>query len=101
MRRGLPDDSLCHGTLGLAEALRLAAACEPDPEAADEAEAVAIDVAHRVLAGRARTGVPLGHHVPGLLEGAAGIGHGLLRAAAPASVPSVLLLRTRPDVPTP
>ncbi|MFI0755833.1 type 2 lanthipeptide synthetase LanM family protein [Streptomyces anulatus] len=101
VRRGLPDDSLCHGTLGLAEALRLAAACEPDPEAADEAEAVAIAVARRVLAGRARTGVPLGHHVPGLLEGAAGIGHGLLRAAAPASVPSVLLLRTRPDAPTP
>lgn len=95
LRAGVGNDSLCHGTLGLAEALRTAGERTGDPALVDEARRAATGVAHRVLAGDVRTGVPRGLWVPGLMNGAAGIGYGLLRTALPGrAVPDVLLLGT-------
>ncbi|MFI1227183.1 MULTISPECIES: type 2 lanthipeptide synthetase LanM [unclassified Streptomyces] len=91
---GVRDDSLCHGTLGLVEALRTTAEHTGDAELAQLVRDVSAGVARRVLAGRVRTGVPRGTWTPGLLDGAAGIGYGLLRAAAPDRVPNVLLMST-------
>ncbi|MEW2592253.1 type 2 lanthipeptide synthetase LanM family protein [Micromonospora aurantiaca] len=87
------DDSLCHGTLGMAEALRAAGAEFADTDLTTNAQLIAVAVAHRVLAGHVLTGAPSGVWVPGLLTGAAGIGYGLLRAFAPERVPNVLLLK--------
>ncbi len=49
-------------------------------------------VCEEVEAGRLRCGVPGEVETPGLMNGLAGIGFGLLRAALPERVPSVLLL---------
>lgn len=92
--RGVGNDSLCHGTLGLVEALRTTAEHTGDEETARAARQATADVARRVLAGRVVTGVPRGTWTPGLLDGAAGIGYGLLRASAPDRVPNVLLMST-------
>ncbi|MBT2470441.1 type 2 lantipeptide synthetase LanM family protein [Streptomyces sp. ISL-66] len=95
LRAGVGNDSLCHGTLGLAEALRAAGESAGDPALVDEARRAATAVAHRVLAGDVRTGVPRRLWVPGLMNGAAGIGYGLLRTALPGrAVPDVLRLGT-------
>nr|WSX51413.1 type 2 lanthipeptide synthetase LanM family protein [Streptomyces sp. NBC_00974] len=95
LRAGVGNDSLCHGTLGLAEALRTAGESAGDPALVDEARRAATGVAHRVLADDVRTGVPHRLWVPGLMNGAAGIGYGLLRTALPGrAVPDVLLLGT-------
>ncbi|WP_420167797.1 type 2 lanthipeptide synthetase LanM [Streptomyces violaceoruber] len=92
--RGVRNDSLCHGTLGLVEALLTTAGLTGDETAAGTARDAAAGVARRVLAGETVTGVPRGTWTPGLLDGAAGIGYGLLRIAAPERVPNVLLLST-------
>ncbi|QKG26621.1 type 2 lanthipeptide synthetase LanM family protein [Actinomadura verrucosospora] len=68
-----PDDSLCHGTSAVHEAL--AALDEPLP---------------RQPHGALRTALP--EPAPGLLAGLSGIGYALLRRARPAEVPSVLAL---------
>lgn len=95
LRAGVGNDSLCHGTLGLAEALRTAGERTGDAALVDEARRAATGVAHRVLADDVRTGVPRRLWVPGLMNGAAGIGYGLLRTALPGrAVPDVLLLGT-------
>ncbi|MET9466748.1 type 2 lanthipeptide synthetase LanM family protein [Streptomyces sp. NPDC006544] len=95
LRTGVGNDSLCHGTLGLAEALRTAGESCGDQALVDEARRAATSVAHRVLADDVRTGVPHRLWVPGLMNGAAGIGYGLLRTALPGrAVPDVLLLGT-------
>jgi type 2 lantibiotic biosynthesis protein LanM len=88
------DDSLGHGRLGTAQALRHAAEIAEDEELADLAHRTAVDVAARALDGRARTALPGGIHSPGLLAGSTGIGYGLLEAAAP--VPSLLLIGIPP-----
>jgi lantibiotic modifying enzyme len=90
------DDSLCHGTLGMAEALRTAGTVLGEPSLIATAQATAAATAHRVLAGHVLTGAPNGAWVPGLLTGAAGIGYGLVRAFAPERVPNILLLRGSP-----
>ncbi|MFJ4188639.1 type 2 lanthipeptide synthetase LanM family protein [Kitasatospora sp. NPDC089509] len=81
------NSSLCHGDLGNLEALHLA---DGAWRAATERQAHAVldDLESR---GR-RCGLPHGVHSPSLLVGLAGIGHGLLRLAAPATVPSVLTM---------
>ncbi|MGC4808932.1 type 2 lanthipeptide synthetase LanM family protein [Micromonospora sp. DT228] len=89
---GTGNDCLCHGDLGLVEALLSAARHTGDSTLAALAGRSARSVAETVLAGEERTGVPLGLHVPGLLMGAAGIGYGLLRTARPDLAPNVLLL---------
>ncbi len=87
------DLSLCHGELGITDVL--AELGEPDhrrPVLRTRAGRV-VDL----LRGLGPVcGVPGGVPTPGLLTGLAGIGHGLLRLAAPDRVPSALLLR--PDV---
>jgi lantibiotic modifying enzyme len=78
------NHSLCHGDLGSLDLL-LAAGCA---EAAERGRAVLDGIgAHGWLCG-----TPRHAETPGLLNGLAGIGYGLLRAADPAGVPSVLML---------
>ncbi|MGX7675486.1 type 2 lanthipeptide synthetase LanM [Plantactinospora sp. DSM 117369] len=89
---GTGNDSLCHGDLGIVELLRAAAEAYDDRWLRDQAGLLAHSVAERVLAGRPVTAAPAGVWTPGLLAGAAGIGHGLLRTACPEAVPSVLVL---------
>jgi type 2 lantibiotic biosynthesis protein LanM len=95
----LQDLSLCHGELGIAEALTVLAT------AGDRTEPVA--AARRRRAGLvldaftqygASCGTPGGVSTPGLLTGLAGIGYGLLRLGHAERVPSVLLLE--PSRPT-
>lgn len=87
---GLGNDSLCHGDMGLVAALLAAG---PGWQEGDVlGPRVARAVADRALAGDARPGVPMGVTTPGLMTGTAGIGYGLLRAAAPDRVPEVLTL---------
>lgn len=90
--QGVDNDSLCHGTLGLVEALLTAAGQLEREELVHAAQHAAARVARRVIGGRVSTGVPRGTWTPGLLDGAAGVGYGLLRTAAPHQVPNVLLL---------
>lgn len=90
--QGVCNDSLCHGTLGLVEALLTTAEHTGSEELLRAARGAAAGVARRVAVGRVVTGAPRGTWTPGLLDGAAGIGYGLLRTAAPWRVPNVLLL---------
>jgi class II lanthipeptide synthase len=90
--RGVGNDSLCHGTLGLAETLLTHGEAVGDGELIAIARRGAAAVARRVLAGDVRTGVPSRVWSPGLLNGAAGVGYGLLRIAMPQRLPNVLML---------
>jgi type 2 lantibiotic biosynthesis protein LanM len=87
----LRDLSLCHGELGMAEALTVLAACGHA-----EAEAGARHRAGLILDAIGQNsrccGTPGGVSTPGLLNGLAGIGYGLLRLGFAEQVPSVLLL---------
>ncbi|WP_034383134.1 type 2 lanthipeptide synthetase LanM family protein [Herbidospora cretacea] len=75
----LPDDSLCHGRVGRLEV--------PDLQEREGPSVLASLRRHG-----ARCATPGHVSTPGLLLGLAGIGHGLLRLAAPGQIPSVLLL---------
>lgn len=90
----LGDLSLCHGELGVAEALIVLTAQSP------AARRVRRHRAGLVLAALNRTsawcGTPGGVTTPGLFSGLAGIGYGLLRLAFTERVPSVLLLEPTP-----
>jgi lantibiotic modifying enzyme len=86
------NHSLCHGDLGNLEVLL---------QATRSLEAVSWKghferQASRILAAGStvgwRSGIPLDVESPGLMTGLAGIGFGLLRAAHPEEVPSVLML---------
>jgi hypothetical protein len=89
-RRPTLDMSLCHGELGVLEALTV---CARDHEEA----AVARARGTAFLLGALEKfgpccGTPDGVPVPGLLTGLAGIGYGLLRLGFAQGVPSPLLL---------
>ncbi|WP_460405205.1 lanthionine synthetase LanC family protein, partial [Actinophytocola sediminis] len=90
-RNPVRDLSLCHGELGVLEALTTLAG----RGRADAAAALAPSVA-RLLGALdqwgPRCGTPDGVHTPGLLTGLAGIGYGLLRLGFTERVPSVLTL---------
>ncbi|WP_434446221.1 type 2 lanthipeptide synthetase LanM family protein [Lentzea sp. E54] len=86
-REPLRDMSLCHGELGVVEAL---AAHHPSAAARRTALLLGALDEHG-----ARCATPGGVPSPGLFTGLAGIGHGLLRQGFP--VPSVLLLQPSPD----
>ncbi|MEW1633674.1 type 2 lanthipeptide synthetase LanM family protein [Streptomyces sp. NPDC093801] len=88
--RPAADDSLCHGEAGLCELLGHGAVPEVRPHWIRRAGALLASVEET----GARSGAPDGVAHPGLLNGLAGIGHGLLRAGFPERVPSLLLLRT-------
>ncbi|MFH9350007.1 type 2 lanthipeptide synthetase LanM family protein [Kitasatospora sp. NPDC017646] len=81
------NSSLCHGDLGNLESLHLAGGTW---------QAAARRQAHAALdtldARGWACGLPHGVHSPSLMVGLAGIGHGLLRLAAPDTTPAVLVL---------
>ncbi|WP_169798972.1 type 2 lanthipeptide synthetase LanM [Kibdelosporangium phytohabitans] len=86
----LRDLSLCHGELGITEALTVIA--ERHPAAVPVLRARAGLVLDSVNRYGVSCGTPGGVVTPGLLSGLAGIGYGLLRLGFPDRVPSVLLL---------
>jgi type 2 lantibiotic biosynthesis protein LanM len=87
------NHSLCHGDLGNLDLLLQAGLTLNDPRwqahAAQQASAIYASIEREGLI----CGVPLGVETPGLLTGLAGIGYELLRIAAPAQVPSLLMLQ--------
>ncbi|MFE7105690.1 type 2 lanthipeptide synthetase LanM family protein [Streptomyces sp. NPDC057600] len=83
-----PDDSLCHGELGVLELLRRGEPSGARTRWMERAGAL-LAAADRT---KPRCGTPGQVSHPGLLTGLAGIGHGLLRAGFPDRVPSMLLL---------
>lgn len=92
----LRDLSLCHGELGIADALTVVT----NPRCGDAACGA---LRHRaglildLISRQARyCGTPGGIPTPGLLSGLAGIGYGLLRLGFGGRVPSVLLLEPTP-----
>ncbi len=85
---------LCHGDLGNLETLREAGRVLGDVALAAEAERLAARVLARIEGGGLRCGTSARTESLGLMVGLAGIGYGLLRAAWPERVPSVLLLET-------
>lgn len=92
-RRGFgTSHSLCHGDLGSIELLLTGARVLGRPELRAEAQRRAADVLASIRTGGWVCGVPLGTPTPSLLVGLAGIGYGLLRVAAPDTVPSVLTM---------
>jgi lantibiotic modifying enzyme len=88
----LTDLSLCHGELGIAEALTVLATTGDRPErvAAPRRRraGLVLDAIHQY---GASCGTPDGVPTPGLLSGFAGIGYGLLRLGFAERVPSALL----------
>ncbi|WP_202818905.1 type 2 lanthipeptide synthetase LanM family protein [Actinosynnema sp. ALI-1.44] len=90
----LRDLSLCHGELGITEALTVMAGRQPSAVPALRSRAgMVLDVVNRY---GAWCGTPNAVPTPGLLTGLAGIGYGLLRLGFPDRVPSVLLLEATP-----
>lgn len=86
----LSNHSLCHGNLGNLDFLIQAAAFVqlPDHEIGNRMKWILGSIKSKGW----RCGVPQGAEVPGLMRGLAGIGYGLLRAALPSRLPSVLTL---------
>lgn len=88
------NHSLCHGDLGNLELVREAGRALGDEELTSEAGRLAARILTRIETEGPRCGASVTTEIPGLLVGIAGIGYGLLRAAHPDHVPSVLLLET-------
>jgi lantibiotic modifying enzyme len=82
---------LCHGDLGNLEFLRLAAS-ETSVPVIDAIPSIAQDILDRAESSGWLCGTPAHVPSPGLMNGLAGIGYGLLRIVDPALVPSVLAL---------
>lgn len=93
------NHSLCHGDLGNLELILEASLLPGQETLCQEVDRLA----SQVLASREeygwRCGVPLAVETPGLMNGLAGIGYGLLRLATSGQVPSVLLLDPPKDLP--
>lgn len=90
-RQPLRDASLCHGELGIAEALSVLAR-RGHAGAAETRVRYAARAVGALDRHGPRCGTPNGVPSPGLLTGLAGIGYGLLRLGFADQVPSVLLL---------
>lgn len=88
------DLSLCHGELGVAEALIVLHRAGPGAGAALRKRAGLLIGA--IDRHGTPCGTPGGVATPGLLAGLAGIGYGLLRLGFPERVPSVLLFEPTP-----
>jgi type 2 lantibiotic biosynthesis protein LanM len=88
------NQSLCHGDLGNLELVREAGRVLGDADLTDEARRLAARILTRIEDAGPQCGAGVRTEVPGLMTGLAGIGYGLLRAAWPDRVPSVLLLET-------
>lgn len=85
------NHSLCHGDLGNLDTLLVA---QRELGFSEQRQAFISHIVSRVFAGIRQEGwlcgVPFGTETPGLMTGIAGIGYGLLRAAAPDQIPSLL-----------
>jgi lantibiotic modifying enzyme len=90
------NHSLCHGDLGNLDVLLLAARRLADPELEREVARRATSVLDSLERHGPLCGTPSGIESPGLMNGYAGIGYGLLRLAFPERVPSVLALEGLP-----
>ena len=88
------NHSLCHGDLGNLELVREAGRVLADEDLKTGAERIAGRILAQIEKDGPRCGASIQNEIPGLLTGLAGIGYGLLRAACPDQVPSVLLLET-------
>ena len=88
------NHSLCHGDLGNLELVREAGRVLGDEDLGNKAERIAGRILAQIEQDGPRCGASIQNEIPGLLTGLAGIGYGLLRAARPDQVPSVLLLET-------
>jgi type 2 lantibiotic biosynthesis protein LanM len=86
------NHSLCHGDLGNLELLLLAARRRNDGELRAEVRRRAANILDSIAEYGWLSGVPLAVETPGLMNGIAGIGHGLLRLADPERVPSLLMV---------
>jgi type 2 lantibiotic biosynthesis protein LanM len=86
------NHSLCHGDLGNLETVLLASRVLPTASPGEHLQRLAAMILEGMQCHGWRTGTPLGIQTPGLMTGLAGIGYQCLRLAAPAHVPSVLLL---------
>ncbi|MEU8199579.1 type 2 lanthipeptide synthetase LanM family protein [Streptosporangium sp. NPDC049046] len=90
LERGpMANHSLCHGELGN---LELLIQLRHRPEAAELLTARTAHLLDDLARRGPRWGAPGAAPTPGLMNGLAGIGYGLLRLARPEHVPSVLLL---------
>lgn len=87
----LPNHSLCHGELGRLELLCVAARNGRVARTAHLRHASMLLSA--IEQSGPRCGTPENALTPGLLNGMAGIGHGLLRLGFPDQIPSALLLQ--------
>jgi type 2 lantibiotic biosynthesis protein LanM len=85
------NHSLCHGDLGNLELLLLAARRRGDADLHADVYRRARGVLDGVADHGFLCGVPLSVETPGLMNGLAGIGYGLLRLADPDAVPSFLV----------
>jgi lantibiotic modifying enzyme len=96
----LRDLSLCHGELGITEAILVVSQTlrvGTSPQSLRQRSGLLLDAVHRY---DRYCGTPGGVSTPGLLHGLAGIGYGLLRLGFPARVPPVLLLEPSTPAPT-
>lgn len=92
----LGDLSLCHGELGIAEAVLVLATVDPSQAGARTRRRHADLVLDAVQRHGPTCATPGGIATPGLMHGLAGIGYGLLRLGFPQTIPSVLLLEPTP-----
>jgi type 2 lantibiotic biosynthesis protein LanM len=86
------NHSLCHGDLGNLELLLQAGDTLSEPALRLRAEGIAAGILGSIERDGWLCGTPLSVQSPGLMNGLAGIGYGLLRLAAPGRVPAVLVL---------
>jgi len=86
------NHSLCHGDLGNLELLLQSVGTSSGSALRLTAERIAAGILESIGRGGWLCGTPLTVQSPGLMNGLAGIGYGLLRLAAPERVPSVLML---------
>lgn len=93
----LRDLSLCHGELGITEAILVISQTSwigASPQSLRQRSGLLLDSLHQH---DRYCGTPSGVTTPGLLHGLAGIGYGLLRLGFPTRVPPVLLLEPSPS----
>jgi len=87
---------LCHGDLGNVELLLQAGTALKRPEWIGEAKRRASATLQEITTTGWHCGVALAAETPGLMNGLAGIGYGLLRIAYPDKVPAILTLEAPP-----
>jgi lantibiotic modifying enzyme len=90
------NHSLCHGDLGNLDFLAQAQETLPEPRWREAVGRLTSFILATIQSHGWRCGTPQQIESPGLMTGLAGVGYGLLRLAAPARVPSVLVLAPPP-----